>query len=46
MELSKMRCHICGINELIHEDELDTGICRDCQSSLMVDNDIGLFDNT
>jgi hypothetical protein len=30
-------CQVCGVNELIDDDELETGMCRDCMSSLMSD---------
>ena len=31
------RCGVCGANELIDYDEIDTGMCHDCQASLMND---------
>lgn len=30
-------CQVCGVNELIDDDEIQTGMCRDCMSSLMSD---------
>jgi len=30
-----MKCQVCGVNELIEEDEIETGMCRDCMSALM-----------
>jgi hypothetical protein len=38
-------CSICGVNKLVHSDEIDTGVCRDCQSSMLADDDINLFSN-
>ena len=37
-----MKCGICGINELLDDDEIDTGVCRDCQSSMLADDDIDI----
>jgi len=31
-------CQCCGVNELIEDDELKTGMCRDCMSNLMTQN--------
>lgn len=28
-------CQICGVNELVEDDEIKTGMCRECMSSLM-----------
>jgi hypothetical protein len=28
-------CEVCGVNELVDNDEIETGLCRDCMSSLM-----------
>lgn len=30
-----VKCQVCGVNELIEEDEINTGMCRDCMASLM-----------
>ena len=35
-------CGICGINNLILEDELNTGMCRVCKSNLLADDDIDI----
>ena len=36
-------CQVCGVNELVSDDEITTGICRDCQSSMLADDDIDMF---
>jgi len=33
-------CGICGINRLLQEDELETGMCRECMVNLFGDNGI------
>ena len=30
-----LKCQVCGVNDLIEQDEIDTGMCRDCMASLM-----------
>jgi len=30
-----VKCQVCGVNDLIDEDEINTGMCRDCMASLM-----------
>jgi hypothetical protein len=37
-----MKCGVCGINELITDDEILSGVCRDCNSSFLTDDDISI----
>jgi len=34
-----LNCQVCRVNELIEDDEIETGMCRDCQSSMLADDD-------
>ena len=31
------KCQVCGVNDLIDQNEIETGICCDCMASLMND---------
>ena len=31
------KCQVCGVNELLDKDEIETGMCHDCMASLMND---------
>jgi len=32
------KCGVCGVNELIDEDEIETGMCHDCMALCIVIN--------